>query len=1553
MPIRENFRQKLITEFYRTLCGPYYGKYEVLPFFRSPQKFYVVGVLVPLDAKCEDKLDEKRVDEEQIREDDSILENEVDNPSTFVNALDSKSKPRSLGISFLVKTLNEKPSFDMAITWARYLWSNKLNDIKKKYEEEGIELECPPLQNIELEIEDEDDEIILDVEHLVSEVVKKQVLDPYNETRRMIEEEEKTQDPSEMEAWNRDPRYIILEDIRLGHNDDFYHFYNKDLESSNNFKLTSYNIENEDFRISFRVTEIKKSAGERIFRISVYFINERKKIKKEKEDKDVQGDKKERSKGKYVEGYIFQPQIRIKLNDRTKSVPYEFDFDEKINEDIEWGTDEYERFNIKMLYRDKRPYGRGHMCSAIWKEVDPERTCIKTLNDLKNVFKDDIPELWQSTELEDVYKREIDKHLSPFWWLDGEVINDDSIFKKFSVADIRTEYLPIYPINAPTFDWRDFTSSQSNQEFLDPKKLAKKCWNPEKLQEYFRSFIDGYEAWIEIQRSKIPDIENFRVVAEINIRLNEEVLDRMKEGISILVNNVDARMAFCFANKAIIYQYQLVNAPFKFHWRPFQIAFLLMSIKGLIERESNEKESLNSDIERDIVDLIWIPTGGGKTEAYLLLAAFSMAYRRRLGLYSDKKEGTHLQVGINIISRYTLRLLTIQQFRRGIRFIMSCELLRLNDITDNYNGTTSIGWLPDELMCLKNNDSTKRVEILSKFPEFKKFCDNDWIWGGTRFSIGLWIGGKMTPNRLATTFMRRSDGGLDIIKGAFDALKVYYQNPKTGRLSNNVREGDPAQIIQCPVCNTYLSLTKKEKQQLPSKKISLFLPVKTNTGDDFAVRNTINDLLIDPILLRSLNNIPIQLLGIHQLAGDIFILEIEFDFRNNSIDNQNLHRWWKSIESQTNYELLSANILNSGYFIVTDPEYTYEDKRTKSTFECEYDFEIRCLNPKCILASSYFAEKNIIKKNEYWTDINPLFQAKGNKKLSRGLPIHAFMVDDQIYRRLPTMIIGTVDKFAQIAYNDAIGNLFGNAELYHPKHGFSREGVTLSLGRRTVSVRDDLKWVKGISDIAPPEIILQDELHLIEGPLGSYVGIYEMAIDYFCSREEIDVFLRPKYIASTATIAAASSQIQSLYNRNFRVFPPPGLIENDCFFQYYEDLHPLEEAQKGRLYVGLASPGGSSQTTLARAYGALLNSSWEIKKYIENNITSTPEKLVKLSEIDRFWTVVGYFNTIKELARMRTVCNQDLREWMRQFYGINSRELPFTRDDPVELSSRTDSILLPMYLKNLEIGLIDKQNKVVNALDLVSNIVLTTSMFGTGVDISRLGVMVIDGQPKTTAQYIQASGRIGRGEGGIILTFLHAGRPRDLDHYEQFIGYHQAIYEFIEPSTVAPFAPNCFETTIGPVSVAFLRQSREILGKLADPKWRNNNKGPSGMKEELSPNNIELINNYVKIVEKRHTLQPATHKLLESTKNEIIERFFSAIEKWYKIINREKEELRYNQFITEDIEERYKSVVLGDPQHQFLEEEGKIAVIFENAPNSLRGVEPTICLGIRLRKKGD
>ncbi|MDJ0737644.1 MAG: helicase-related protein [Nostocaceae cyanobacterium] len=346
------------------------------------------------------------------------------------------------------------------------------------------------------------------------------------------------------------------------------------------------------------------------------------------------------------------------------------------------------------------------------------------------------------------------------------------------------------------------------------------------------------------------------------------------------------------------------------------------------------------------------------------------------------------------------------------------------------------------------------------------------------------------------------------------------------------------------------------------------------------------------------------------------------------------------------------------------------------------------------------------------------------------------------------------------------------------------------------------KHKKDVNQLLPPDLILQDELHLIEGPLGSMVGLYETAVDTLCEQIYAGKTVSPKYIASTATVRQSQSQVQCLFDRTVFQFPPLSLSAGDTFFaRTTANIHPIETDANGqhlggRLYVAICAPGKGAQTPIVRLYSSMLQNIWELR---QNEYSD--------SDCDPFWTLVGYFNAIRELAGALTLYRQDIPERLRYVAnarGVSERDL----GEAIELSSRKDSTELPGLLSSLS-----------QELPEAKDIVLSTSMFGTGVDIDRLGLMIVNGQPKTTSSYIQATGRVGRKQGGIVITFFRASRPRDLDHYEFFTGYHRAIYRYVEPITVTPFAARARERGMGPVAVALLRQAREIKGVPVPSNW--------------------------------------------------------------------------------------------------------------------------------------
>ena len=356
-----------------------------------------------------------------------------------------------------------------------------------------------------------------------------------------------------------------------------------------------------------------------------------------------------------------------------------------------------------------------------------------------------------------------------------------------------------------------------------------------------------------------------------------------------------------------------------------------------------------------------------------------------------------------------------------------------------------------------------------------------------------------------------------------------------------------------------------------------------------------------------------------------------------------------------------------------------------------------------------------------------------------GLPIA--ITDEHIYTSPPTLLIGTVDKFAMLAFRPEARSIFGIDTLF-----------------------------------PPPELIIQDELHLISGPLGSMVGHYETVIDALCTNEQAESRIRAKVIASTATISKTESQVKALYGRSAFLFPPQALRAGDSFFA------EEREDEEGRRYVGVfASALPSHVTSQVRTMGALLQAP---KLFGASN----PQA------IDPYWTMMGYFNSLRELGHAATLIRADIREYLNAMWDRLGLRLEATRKaviDPrrfinrdVELTSRVQSSNIPAILQQLFLKYADPTK--VEAIDVC----FATNMIQVGLDIPRLSLMTIIGQPKTTSEYIQASSRIGRRveSPGIVVTNYNPSRSRDRSHYEHFRSYHQTLYQHVEPTSVTPFA---------------------------------------------------------------------------------------------------------------------------------------------------------------------
>ncbi|TVQ45919.1 MAG: helicase [Gloeocapsa sp. DLM2.Bin57] len=715
---------------------------------------------------------------------------------------------------------------------------------------------------------------------------------------------------------------------------------------------------------------------------------------------------------------------------------------------------------------------------------------------------------------------------------------------------------------------------------LDMQQLSNS--EPQQLE----ILAQAYQTWIDKQAQKLTTLPEYAEIGAIALAKCQKTKQRIQAGITTLIENPQAREAFQFMNQAM-YQQRIhsiytekkrrgedltleeIDIPPNRSWYPFQLAFILLNIPSLTDLAHPER----SNLEEACADLLWFPTGGGKTEAYLGVAAYTMGMRRLQGIIGDRHPA-----GITVLMRYTLRLLTLQQFQRSTTLICACENIRRQD-------------------------------------ESK--------WGTEPFRIGLWLGGKSTPNQ--------TSGSEDFIK----SIRGQQQKPASG---------SPHQLTNCPWCGTPL-----------------------DPGKDIQVESS------------------------KQGRGRTFI------------------------------------------------------KCGELLGECPFS-------------------------------------------TGEGLPL--VVVDEEIYRLLPTLLIATVDKFAQMPWKGPVQMLFGQISGYCERHGFRSPDLEDKDQHNKTRFLPAAKTIDHLL-LRPPDLIIQDELHLISGPLGSLVGLYETVVDNLCSWELNGKTIYPKIIASTATIKQAENQVKKLFSRQLAIFPPQGIDIQDNFFSRQR---PTNEETPGRLYLGICAQGRRMKAVTIRVYlAAMASTQYLYKKYG--------------SVIDPWMTLVGYFNSIRELGGTRRLVDDDIRIRLGRMSqrGLADRQL----QEIEELTSRKASTDIPEILDRLEIPFNDRKSKHKKPLDVV----LATNMLSVGVDVKRLGMMVVSGQPKNTAEYIQATSRVGRTYPGLVITVYNWARPRDLSHYERFEHYHATFYQQVEALSVTPFATGSIYRGLSALLVSLVRLSDQQLNK--------------------------------------------------------------------------------------------------------------------------------------------
>ena len=783
-------------------------------------------------------------------------------------------------------------------------------------------------------------------------------------------------------------------------------------------------------------------------------------------------------------------------------------------------------------------------------------------------------------------------------------------------TEVRTTVMPQYEVQVTETPGLDPSDRPAMREMvssglLDMQRLASLEVNP--LVDALGMLTKDYSAWIDEQRIRIgEEVTGYDTQSQQAMDRCQEIHIRLQQGIDTLRTNEKALAAFRFANKAMATQ--RVRSQFalamrrgedvtieKFDvlknrsWRPFQLAFLLLSIPSLADPSHPDRVQ---PVEA-YADLLWFPTGGGKTEAYLGVAAFTMAIRRMQGNLGDYDSSR----GLAVIMRYTLRLLTLQQFQRATALICAMEVLRREAIEI---GDKSLGKEP--------------------------------------FTIGLWVGNKVTPGKTEDSHRAIED----------------LRNP--GKY--NAGSASPAQLTSCPWCGSEVKADR--------------------------------DVEVD------------------KSAGRTFV------FCGDKIGR------------------------------------------------CDFS------------------------------------KGRSSKQSHPGLPV--LTVDEEMYHRPPTMMIATVDKFAMMAWRGQVRTLFGRVGQECDRHGLLWQGADCN-GNHPAGKGLPTAKAKAIKPIRPPDLIIQDEFHLISGPLGTMVGLYESAVDELCSWKLDGNTVKPKIIASTATVRKAKEQVNNVFMRRVSVFPPHGLDVEDNFFSVQRSI----EEKPGRRYLGVCSPGSSRPAMLIRVYTAFLTAAQELFDHFGE-------------PADPYMTMVGYFNSLRELGGMKRLAEDDVQTRayrvkmsMVERPGLAQRRMH--ADSIKELTSRVSSQDIPKYLDNLEVKFKSEFDpelqKYVTRWDKgethAIDVVLATNMLSVGVDVNRLGVMAVNGQPKGTAEYIQATSRVGRSFPGLVCTVLTWARPRDLSHYETFEHYHATFYKHVEAQSVTPFSPRAMDRGLTGALLSLMRLENDAF----------------------------------------------------------------------------------------------------------------------------------------------
>lgn len=798
--------------------------------------------------------------------------------------------------------------------------------------------------------------------------------------------------------------------------------------------------------------------------------------------------------------------------------------------------------DLRFLYRNIKDYGVGHLCSVDWKEQDG----------IMHVWSEFLPKV-ESPDVEPVPRNKQE-----------EIVGADGKLYAMPYLD-NPECLQ--------FKWLSTFSNATNEEIISG----------------LLDFIDSYGRWIN-------DLDtNGNPIAEKNKSNCEHDYSRIRNNINDFLNDPDRMLSFRLMNSAMFMQLwhnapankeqiirdqpNLTNEFYRdyaddttiFHgvhaaWRPFQLAFILLNLDGIFQRDNTTPWRERNEL----VDLVWFPTGGGKTEAYLGIIALTIINRRK----TKGQRGA----GTAALMRYTLRLLTTQQFQRALRLIMALEQIRL-------------------------------------------WANPTYGLGDSEISIGLYVGSASLPN-----------SNEELVRETQNWQRTH------GRVPLDV----------CPWCGSP----------------------------------------IDPILKNR----------------------------------------------------------NQQHF--------------------------RCHNIKCTFGG----------RSHY--------------------PVR--LCDDHIYKNPPTLLFGTVDKFAQLAHKVDNDSSKDSRRLFHA------------------------------DDCLPPDLIIQDELHLLLGPLGSAVSLYECAIDQLCTYKANGNIVRPKIISSTATTRNTSLQIRALYDREVSIFPKNGIDYDDSFFAFYKrfknqgDSHWTYVAK--RKYMGILPTGRTQMTTQIRLAAILFvhRALFELQNL--NHLNDSDYQ----KAADYYYTIISYFNSLKEVGKTDAQFYQEFTKYTRRLFKrvlrfSNMLECFYAYNEHFKKSELTGRLSGEEAVKELAIAQNRKwdvakrlpfinEDGVWQHAQLPADMVLATNMISVGLDVSRFNTIIMNSMPRNIAEYIQASSRVARDKEGLVITLHSPFNQRDVSHFEKFREFHEKLYYYVEPISITPFSPKSVERYLPLYLAAIIRHKYNNLSNRTEAR---------------------------------------------------------------------------------------------------------------------------------------